>query len=265
MTDAECVELLQWAMPRLGLRWRGFSQLRRQVCRRIVTRARELGLDATAYRERLDVDPTELERFDAMCFVTISRFYRDAATFDALAERLRALGAGSDTLRVWSAGCASGEEPYTVAMLASDPERRIDLEGPMEIIATDRDEAVLSRAAAGRFGASSLRELPERLRAIGFDGDVVRPAIRARVRFVRADVRTFVPPPPLHVVLCRNVVFTYFDEATQLAFAERVAGLLAPGGLLVVGKGESVPGDAFVPTDAPLIWRASRGTPSSSQ
>jgi chemotaxis protein methyltransferase CheR len=247
MTYAECVELLRWAMPRLGLRWDGFRNLRRQVCRRVVARAKDLGLDAAAYRARLEADADELARFDALCFITISRFYRDAATFDALRTMMREF---AGELRVWSAGCASGEEPYTVAMLATSIGRRA------EILATDRDDAVLARAAIGRYGSSSLSELPAELRAIGFDGDAVRPPIRAQVRFERADVRTFDPGAPLHVVLCRNVVFTYFDEATQLAFADRVARMLVKGGLLVVGKGESVPSPAFTPTDAPLIWRA---------
>lgn len=244
MTDAECVDLLRWAMPRLGLRWEGFRNLRRQVCRRIVARAKELGLDAAAYRALLEREPEELARFDALCFVTISRFYRDAATFDALGRMMSAW----DAPRVWSAGCASGEEPYTVAMLC---ERAA-------VVATDRHEVVLARAASGRYGASSLRELPAELRTLGFDGDTVRPSIRERVRFLRADVRTFSPGAPLHVVLCRNVVFTYFDGATQLAFASRVASMLEPDGLLVAGKGEMVPGSAFKPTDASLVWQLTR-------
>ena len=134
-----------------------------------------------------------------------------------------------------------------------------------EIVATDRDEAVLARAALGRYGEGSLSELPAELRALGFDGDAVRAEIRARVRFERADVRTFDPGTPLHAVFCRNVVFTYFDEATQRAFAERVARMLVPHGLLVVGKGEAVPSPAFTPTDAPLIWRATPETPASAR
>src|SRR5262245_29735844 len=89
MTDRECVELLQWALPRLGLRWRGFKNLRRQVCRRISARAAELGIsDAASYRRRLEEDPDELQKLDALCFVTISRFYRDHRIFDALRHTL---------------------------------------------------------------------------------------------------------------------------------------------------------------------------------
>src|ERR1700754_555065 len=110
MNDRECVELLQWALPRLGLRWRGFKNLRRQVCRRVQTHCSELGLDVAAYRRRLEQDPEELLALDALCFVTISRFYRDHRIFDALRGRLlpmlaeAAIARGEHVLRAWSAG-----------------------------------------------------------------------------------------------------------------------------------------------------------------
>lgn len=246
MNDRECLALLEWAMPRLGLRWRGFKNLRRQVCRRIVARARVLGVaTADGYRALLERDAEELRRFDALCFVTISRFYRDRETFDrvrhtampALAADARARG--ERTFRVWSAGCASGEEPYTIAILwelelaARFPELALD------VLATDFDETVLARAAAATYEPSSLVELPAELRARAFDGTTLRPELRARVRFERRDIRTFAPAEPQHLVLCRNAAFTYFDEATQRDLLGRIR--LAPGGLLVLGKGEQLP------------------------
>lgn len=241
MTDAEATALLQWAAPRLGLRWTGFSQLRRQVCRRIVKRARAVGLDAEAYRQRLESDPDELRAFDALCFVTISRFYRDGATFDALGERLAGF---SGPIRVWSAGCASGEEPFSVAMLSPT----------IEVVATDRDGAVLERAARGEYGESSLRELPPALRARWFDGHRIRDDLRARVRFEQADIRSYTSTDPFHVVLCRNVAFTYFAEPAQVEFARRVAAMLVESGLLTIGNSERVPdGVPFARTSAPHI------------
>jgi hypothetical protein len=78
MQDAECVALLRWALPRLGLRWPGFRKVRRQVCKRINRRIKELGLaDVAAYREHLERVPEEWPRLDALCRITISRFYRD--------------------------------------------------------------------------------------------------------------------------------------------------------------------------------------------
>jgi chemotaxis protein methyltransferase CheR len=72
------VALLRWALPRLHLRWPGFRRVRRRVCRRIGRRVRELGLAETApYRARLEADPREWGRLDALCRISISRFFRD--------------------------------------------------------------------------------------------------------------------------------------------------------------------------------------------
>ena len=85
MKNAECVDFLQWALPRLGMRWPGFRKVRRQVCKRIDRRLRELGLpDLAAYRIRLGQDSTEWKFLDGACRITISRFYRDRGVFDAL-------------------------------------------------------------------------------------------------------------------------------------------------------------------------------------
>jgi chemotaxis protein methyltransferase CheR len=122
MTDGECVDLLREYLPRFGLSWRGFRRFRRQVCKRVARRLRALGLpDVLAYRERLAADPDEQALFDGMCRVTLSRFYRDRAVFDRLrAEELPRLAQAAARerrqLRCWTAGCASGEEPYTLAL-----------------------------------------------------------------------------------------------------------------------------------------------------
>ena len=120
MTDAECIALLQWALPRLEQRWEGYRRVRRQVCRRLAVRIRTLGLsDVAAYRARLEADPAEWVEFRNCLPITISRFFRDREVFRALAQEvLPALAdgvrqAGQRVLRAWSAGCASGEEPYS--------------------------------------------------------------------------------------------------------------------------------------------------------
>jgi chemotaxis protein methyltransferase CheR len=107
MSDAECVAFLQWVLPRLGRSWGGYRKVRRQVCRRIWRRVRELGLESLAdYRSHLERDPAEWPRLDALTNVTISRFYRDRAVYDFLqSEVLPALieqtrEAGRSTIRV---------------------------------------------------------------------------------------------------------------------------------------------------------------------
>lgn len=255
MNDADYVELLQWALPRLGLRWEGFRNVRRQVCRRVAGRIRELGLSSVAeYRKRLEEDPAELRVLDRLSFVTISRFYRDRGVYDALRDSLLpglaelAIARGDRSLRVWSAGCASGEEPYTVAILWHLVLARRFPDLGLEVIATDFDEPVLARAVRGCYEPSSLRELPDDWRERAFEprDDLlcVREPFRRGVVFERRDVRGWAPAPPIHLVLCRNTAFTYFAEPEQRTFLERLRDVVVPGGLLAIGGHERLPADA---------------------
>jgi hypothetical protein len=135
LTDRQCVEFLQWALPQLGLRWPGFRKVRGQVHKRIVRRLRELELTHIAeYRRYLADHPAEWTVLDACLRISISRFYRDRDVFDHLRDSVlpdlarAAQQRGENRLIVWSAGCASGEEPYTVADL--DQPRAAGIPGP---------------------------------------------------------------------------------------------------------------------------------------
>jgi chemotaxis protein methyltransferase CheR len=240
--DAACVAFLQWALPRLGLRWAGYRNVRRQVCRRLARRLEDLGLrDLEAYRAHLDAHPGEWATLAALTPVTISRFARDRAVFDALAREVvpvltgAARADGRASLRAWSAGCASGEEAYTLALLWPE----------MEVLATDVHPPVLERARRAAFPGSSLRELTPAERDTAFateDGEhVVRPEPAARVTVARHDLRDPPPPGPFDLVLCRNVAFTYFAPDAQRAVLGRLAAAVRPGGALVIGRHEALP------------------------
>jgi chemotaxis protein methyltransferase CheR len=261
VNDREGVALLQWAAPRLGLRWRGFKNVRRQVVRRIATRMKDLGIaDVESYRERLERDPEELAVFGRLSFVTISRFYRDHRVYDALRDRiLPELAARGEGARAWSVGCASGEEPYGVMLVWRFCVAPRFPGSDLAIIATDFDETVLERARRGVYEEGSLRELPIELRSKAFERETlyrVRDDVRRGISFVHADVRSFVPDGPIDLVLCRNVVFTYFDEPSQRAFVERALSVLTPDGLLVIGSHETIPDDVgLVPhPELPLVF-----------
>jgi chemotaxis protein methyltransferase CheR len=234
MTDADCVSFLRFVLPRLGLCFGGFRRVRRQVCRRIARRLADLGLpDVAAYRARLEDSPQEWAVLEGLCRVTISRFWRDRAVFEALRDEvLPALG---PDVRAWSAGCASGEEPYSLALAAAEAAVAI------RIVATDIDPALLARARRGCYPASSLRDLPEELRRRAFEAGCLGPRYREPVTFLRRDVRAGPPDGPFQLVLCRNLVFTYFAEAEQLDVGRRLAGALVTGGALAVGAHESPP------------------------
>jgi chemotaxis protein methyltransferase CheR len=276
MSDPECVAFLQWALPRLRLRWPGYRRVRRQICRRIVRRMRHLGLrEPAAYRARLESNVEEWPVLDALCPVTISRFYRDRGVFECLGRELLpglaelALERGQRALHIWSAGCASGEEPYTVAVLFRlDVEPRFPDLG-LELVATDVDERVLARARRGCYTAGSLKDLPATWVDAAFRREgrlrCVREEMRAGIEFRREDLRHSMPEGPFHLILCRNLAFTYFDEALQRDVAEGIAARLVPGGLLVLGNREALPAGiaGFVP-EAPATHAHRRVAARSS-
>lgn len=250
MRDEDCVRFLQWALPRMRLRWPGFRKVRRQVCRRIARRMEALDCaDVNAYRARLEDDPDEWRQLEPLCRVTISRFWRDRHVFDALRttilpELARAAQARrASMLRCCCIGCASGEEPYTVALLwhLELAEQFPNLF--LEMIATDIDPTLLSRAKTACYPESSLRDLPDGLKRNAFSrsGDelCLDERFRVGIDFRRQDVRNEVPNGPFDLLLCRNLVFTYFDKTLQREIESRLVEQLVPEGAFVVGERES--------------------------
>ena len=267
MNDRDCTALLQWALPRLELRWPGFRKVRGQVCKRIQRRMRDLGIEGfAAYRQRLEADAEEWRVFDECCYITISRFFRDRGAFEAvrtlvLPEIAARARRERQEARCWSAGCASGEEPYTVRILWDLDTARKFPGIDVSIIATDIDRAMLERAREGCYGRTSLRELPPGLVAEAFDavGNLlcVRHRHRQQVTFLNQDLRSQALAGPFDLVLCRNVAFTYFAEPLQRLVLTRVRDELLSGGYLIIGAHEHLPEQtAFVSLlDKPQILR----------
>jgi len=207
--------------------------------------------DLDAYRAHLSAHEAEWATLDGLCQIPISRFWRDREVFDFLvAEVLPTLAAaalerGQTKVRVWSAGCASGEEPYSLRLAW-----RLVAEGEfpsvgISIIATDANEAMLARAEAGRYRQSSLHDLPPELvdRAFGRTGDLhqIRPELRRDIVFLRQDIRSKMPEGPFDLILCRNLIFTYFDDAAQSGLLAEICARLRPGAALVIGSRETLP------------------------
>jgi chemotaxis protein methyltransferase CheR len=236
------------------MRWAGFRKVRRQVCQRARRRARKLGLsDLNAYRTYLDAHPDEWAVLDGLTPITISRFYRDRATFEFLArDALPALAAQAiddrrDTLDLWSAGCASGEEAYTLTIIW---EHELGAQFPaltIRILATDVHPAMLARARRACYSAGSLRELPWPWRAAAFvrrdELYCLSEPYKQAVTIVRHDIRRGQPDGPFDLILCRNLAFTYFDEDLQHETAACLVNALRPGGALVLGAHERLPQD----------------------
>jgi chemotaxis protein methyltransferase CheR len=124
MTDPDLIAFLRWALPRLGLHWPGFRKVRGRVRKRLNARPREPGLpDVAAYQDHLEAYPGEWAILDGLCRITVTRFHRDRGLFDRLRRVVlpepaqRAWDRGTEAVRCWSAGCASGEESYTLKIL----------------------------------------------------------------------------------------------------------------------------------------------------
>ncbi len=272
MKDPDCTAFLQWALPRLGFRWPGFRKVRRQVCRRIRRRIAELELGGfDDYRCYLEAHERESKRLDGMCRITISRFYRDRKVFERLARRILpqlaadALERGAP-VRVWSAGCASGEEPYSLAIawrLEAAP--RFPAVA-LELFASDADPHMLERARRGIYSAGTLRELPASWRWAFRPQDelfALEEELKSMVTWLCQDLRSEMPDGPFDLVLCRNLAFTYFAVPIQRRILAELTLRLRPGGLLVIGGHESLPAASGLDEIARCIY-LKRSLPNSS-
>ena len=254
ITDDDLTEFLKWALPRMGYRWAGFKKVRGQVKSRISERLDELGIaQLEDYREYLQNHRAEWERLDECCYITISRFYRDAAVWDglrstvlpALADRARA--DGRQTIRALSLGAASGEEPYTLKLCWELDERRPWEGMTLTTDAIDAAEHMVERADAGVYPPGNLKELPDEWIDIAFepvDGQFrLRDEFRRHVHFQVADIRDFEPSQTYDLIFCRNLAFIYFDESGREQTLHRLAQWARPGAVLVVGNRDIVPDD----------------------
>ncbi len=247
----ECTEFLQWALPHLKLKWEGFRKVRKQVCKRVRRRYNELGLDSyLKYQEYLTVNPSEWGRFDDMCHISISRFYRDIGVFDTLKDDLlpklaHEAKTEGGSLYCWSAGCASGEEPYALSILWHHALKPRYPDIAFKIIATDADKLLLRRADEACYSYGSIKQLPEKWLTEAFrkDGDLfcIKDQYRENIELLYQDIRKEWPPGPFQLILCRNLVATYFDEPLRTAVFKKIAERLVNGGYLILGKHEELP------------------------
>lgn len=222
--------------------------------RRIAVRMRIRGSsDFGSYSRLLDTDPEEYDRLIDALTVNVTKLFRNHEVWNAVAANvLPALwSTGAPRLRCWVAGCASGEEAYTLAALWH---RFVSARGEdaqlsrVSIVGTDIDRRSLEAASAGAYASAAFGETPDDVRARFFRRDEkaglesAAAELRALVRFERHDL-LLEPPPrgPMQLITCRNVTI-YFDRESQAALMRRFHETLAPDGFLVLGKVETLLG-----------------------
>jgi chemotaxis methyl-accepting protein methylase len=243
-------------------RERGFgcaSYKEKCLRRRIAVRMRATGVHSyDEYAQVLDRDHREYDRLLDALTINVTKLFRNWETYAAIrgivVPALWALP--GPEIVVWSAGCSSGEEPYSLAVLFHDYAESIGEThrlGRVRILGTDIDRDSLVAAERGTFPESAFADTPAELRARYFSAGfpaAVDTRVRSLVRFERRDLLADPPPAEtLHLITCRNVII-YFDRTTQERLFGRFHAALAADGMLVLGKVETILGEArtlFVP------------------
>lgn len=237
---------LERIRERTGLDFTAYK--RPTISRRLQRRMAAVGVDELeSYRRYVDRNPEELNQLVAHFLIKVTEFFRDPELFAALRERvlpaLIAEARNRGELRIWSAGCATGEEAYSVAMLVADL-LGDDLESlPVRIFATDVSPDAVEFARRGLYPATAVAALPKEVVDRHFvrvdSGYEVRKAIRSLIIFGEHDLARRAPFPRIDLVLCRNVLI-YFTTDLQRRALQLFAFSLRLGGYLVLGKSETV-------------------------
>lgn len=219
--------------------------------RRLAVRMRARGVHTYPdYGRLLDRTPEEYDLLLDALTINVTKFFRNPETYAVLRERVvPELAALPGSSAVWSAGCATGEEPYSLAILfAEESQRRSPgLRPRTRIDATDVDPGALATLGEAAYPASAVEEVPPALLRRYFSpGPPYRlePGVRRLVHAIRHDLTQDPPPaPPYNLVVCRNVVI-YFDRPTQERLFMHFWDAIVPGGWLLLGKVETLFGPA---------------------
>jgi len=213
-----------------------------QVWRRVNGFANARGLaDADALVARVRQDADLRQAFLDMLTINVSEFFRNSEAWDVLvAQFLRPMLLSQLSVRIWSAGCSLGYEPFSIAMLA----REIAPQTPVTILATDLDDTILSRARTGVYTEAQMTGVsPARrarfFRSVGPNWEA-RPELQAPIAWKRHDLLRDPYEHPFDLICCRNVVI-YFTEAAKTDLYGRFREALRPGGILFLGATESIP------------------------
>jgi len=237
-------------------RERGFgcaSYKEKCLRRRIAVRMRATGAHTyVQYASVLDRDSHEYERLLDALTINVTKLFRNWETYEAIGRTvIPLLWARPDReIVVWSAGCSSGEEAYSLAVLFhqhAESVGELHRLSRVRIVGTDIDRESLASAERGVFAEAAFADTPPAIRARYFSGTLpakVDSVVRSLVTFERRDLLSESPPSPaVHLITCRNVII-YFDRATQERLFEGFRDLLMPGGYLVLGKVETLLGTA---------------------
>lgn len=220
------------------------------IRRRIAIRIRATHCrTAEEYGDLLRQNPLESDLLLKVLTIHVSQFFRNPSAFDKMRTEIipNLLNAretkGGECLTFWSVGCASGEEPYSIALILKEFFPREAIKERIAILATDVDANILEVARSGIYGEERLVELPEAMRKRWFRREEGRyhlaPEIKEMVDFRKRDLFNRESFPESDLILCRNVLI-YFEREQQEKILTGFADVLRTGGILILGKSEAL-------------------------
>jgi two-component system CheB/CheR fusion protein len=268
--DRDLEVLLDYLRRSRGFDFTGYK--RASLSRRIEKRVRDVGADGyLSYLDHLEVDPEEFTQLFNTILLNVTGFFRDPPAWEYLGAeilpKLVAAKAEEEPIRIWSAGCASGEEAYTLAMVTAETLGPEAVRERVKIYATDLDEEALTQARQARYTAKQVEGVPPELLERYFEpnGDGYRFSkdLRRSVIFGPHNLIEDAPISRIDLLVCRNTLM-YLNSETQSQVLARFSYALREGGYLLLGKAEMLLAHANLFTSVDLKRRVFRKVPGAT-
>ena len=269
-TGPEWNALLGYLQAARGFDFHGYKSA--SLARRIRKRMDTVGVDDFAlYQDYLEVHPDEFASLFNTILINVTSFFRDPTAWDSVRKlalpQIMAAKAPGESIRVWSAGCATGEEAYTLAMVLSEELGEDQFRDRVKVYATDVDDDALNTARHAAFTDRQVESVPPELLDKYFERSdrlyVFRKALRRQVIFGRHDLINDAPISRIDLLTCRNTLM-YLNAETQARVLNRLHFALTHGGFLLLGRAETLMthGQAFASVDLKrrLSRKSAQGT-----
>ena len=246
MDDDQFRQLLDW----FDFSWSGYRKVRKGVKKRISRHMQELKCsNINAYLDLLNKSAELRQDCEKRMSVSISRFFRDRQLWHDLADDVLPgmIETEKKALRVWSAGCARGEEVYSFKIVWDHLSKKYQQLPEIEIVATDIHPDYIDKARAGVYAKSSMKEVPQEVREhyfdIGKSGNRfdIKAAFKKGIEWKVQDIFSDPPGSAFDMIFLRNNLLTYYKAHLKIEGLKRVLKALAPAGWLIVGSHEKLP------------------------
>jgi chemotaxis protein methyltransferase CheR len=237
------------------LSWAGYRKVRKGVKKRVSRYMQELGLHRMdEFLLAIERNPELRKQVEILMAVSVSRFFRGRRLWRILEEHIlpEIIAQRVEQVKVWSAGCACGEEPYSFKILWETMKQRFERLAELELWATDMNPLNLEKAREGIYPLSSLKEVPPEWRVGYFSprtesrlavSDFLKKGVLWKVHNLLTDVP---PHREFQIIFLRNNLLTYYPDEVKEPALERIIESLAPGGFLIIGSHEKLPAQCQV-------------------